>query len=109
MKGGFLNSMPESLLKSNDPQCRTRWYTHKFHGPGLSYEIGFNIRTGRIVSTNGRFQCGENIQTLALALEAFVLSLNDGERAMADKGYRDEKYFILPNDRNYGKHKLMTS
>lgn len=46
---------------------------------------------------------------MTLALVSFVPSLKDGERAMADKDYRDEKFFISPNDMNRTQHKLIMS
>ena len=32
-----------------------KWYSHKFHGPGLRYEIGICIRTGHLVWVHGLF------------------------------------------------------
>ena len=34
------------------------WYSHKFHGAELRYEIGMCIQTGDIVWVNGPFKCG---------------------------------------------------
>lgn len=57
---------------------------------------------------HGGFPCGE-YPDLKMARETFALALNDGERSMADKGYRDERYFLLPNSRNNKKHKVIMS
>ena len=38
-----------------DPQ----WFSHKFRGPGLKYEIAVCIQTGDIVWANGPFKCGK--------------------------------------------------
>lgn len=81
-----------------------KWYSHKFRGPGLRYEIGLNIRNGHIVWAFGGYPCGE-YPDLLLAREAFVLALNYNERAMADKGYKDP-LFILPNANNGSRHKF---
>lgn len=89
-------------------QSSRKWYSKKLHGPGLRYEIGLNIRAGCIVWANGGYPCGEYTD-MKLALESFVPSLKNGERAMADKEYRNEKYFILPNDGNRTEHKLIMS
>lgn len=35
------------------------WYTKKFNGYGLRYEIGVCIMTGRIVFLMGPFPCGD--------------------------------------------------
>lgn len=51
----------------------------------------------------GGFPCGE-YPDLTLAREAFVLALNDDERAMLDKGYKDPR-FITPNEENSYRYK----
>lgn len=84
------------------------WYSYKFRAAGLRYEIGLNIRTGDIVWAFGGFPCG-NYTDLNLAREAFVFALDDNERALADKGYADPTCFILPNNKNNEKHKLIMS
>lgn len=80
------------------------WYSHKFHGPGLRYEIGLNIQTGDIVWKHGGYPCG-SYSDLRLARTAYVLSVDVGEKTLADKGYRDGIFFILPNDTNQTFHK----
>lgn len=72
------------------------WFSHKFRGPGIRYEIGLCIASGRIVWTNGAVPCGA-WPDLKLAKEGFTEMLLPGERAIADKGYRDANYFIYPH------------
>ena len=36
-----------------------KWYSHKFKGPGLRYEVAICIKTGWIVWVNGPFPAGE--------------------------------------------------
>lgn len=81
-----------------------KWYSHKFRGPGMRYEIGLNIRSGEIVWTNGGYPCG-TYPDLKLAREAYTDSVDIGERTIADKAYRDSRYFILPNKQNKKLHK----
>lgn len=71
----------------------------------MRYELALNIRTGLIVWVHGGYPCGE-YSDLKLAREAFVLCLDDGERALADKGYKDEN-FILPTAINTAEHNLI--
>lgn len=85
-----------------------RWFSHKFRAAGIRYEIGLNIRTGDMVWTNGGYPCGE-WPDIKLAREAYVFSVNDGERTMADKGYKDDRFFILPNARNKNVQKRIMS
>ena len=73
-----------------------RWYTKKFNGPGVRYEIGICIQTGWIVWINGPFPCG-TWPDIKIALEDLVYMFIGDERAVADKGYRGyECYFDTP-------------
>ncbi|KAG9414550.1 hypothetical protein AC1031_007957 [Aphanomyces cochlioides] len=74
-----------------DPTC----YSHKFHGPGLRYEIGLCIQTGRIVWAHGGVPCG-TWPDLSLARSADCHAVNDGELTLADRGYADPRYFYTP-------------
>lgn len=62
------------------------WYSHKFKGPGVKYEIGLSIRGGDIVWVNGPYPCGmypdEEIMKLGL-----LHFLEKDERVEADGGY----------------------
>ena len=63
-----------------------KWYSHKFHGPGVRYEVGICIQTGWIVWINGPFPCGawadQNI-----ALNDIVEELDPYEVFLADGVY----------------------
>ena len=74
-----------------------KWWSHKFNGPGLRYEVALCIRTGEIVWVNGGLPCGE-WPDLRLARNAFIDCLQPGEKALADAGYRDQQYFELANN-----------
>lgn len=80
------------------------WHSHKCRGPGLRYEIGLNIRTGHIVWADGGYPCGEYTD-LKLAHELYVLMVINGEKTIATKGHKDDKFFILPNSANKSLHK----
>jgi hypothetical protein len=73
-----------------------KWWSHKFNGPGLRYEIAICIRTGDIVWAHGGVPCGE-WPDLRLARNAFIDRLLPGEKAIADGGYRDHHYFDFTN------------
>ena len=64
------------------------WYSHKFKGPGLRYEIAIAIHTGYIVWVHGPFPCGQysDRRIVRLALHGALLP---GEQYIADSGYRD--------------------
>lgn len=37
---------------------------------------------------------------MTIARKAYVLFVNPGEKTLADKGYRDQMFFIIPNPNN---------
>lgn len=86
----------------------TSWFSHKFKGPGIRYEVGLCIKTGSIVWKFGGYPCGK-FPDLKLAREAYIWSIEDGEKTIADKGYNDQRFFILPNDTNSRFHKMIMS
>jgi DDE superfamily endonuclease len=91
-------------FKILEPQpFNPKFYSHKFKGPGLRYEIGLNIRTGHIVWKHGGYPCGQ-YSDLTIAREAYLLSINHAEKTIADKGYRDNRYFLLKNNLNKKIH-----
>lgn len=66
------------------------WYSHKFHGAGLRYEVCVSISTGFISWANGPFPCG-----LFPDIKIFNYSLSQkldfGEQVLADGGYSGPK------------------
>lgn len=70
------------------------WWSHKFNGPGLRYEIAICIVTGHIVWVNGPFPCGaySDIGIFRLNLRQM---LDEGEMVIADRGYSGEPQHIL--------------
>ena len=53
-----------------------KWYSHKFHGPGITYEVGLNIRRGVIVFwAYGGYPCGE-YPDLKLARQLYTGRVN---------------------------------
>jgi len=73
-----------------------KWYSFKHNGPGLRYEIGLCIQTGKIVWALGGYHCGA-YPDLKLAREWFVDEVGPFERVLADKGDRDYR-FTTPYD-----------
>ena len=73
-----------------------KWWSHKFNGPGLRYEVGICIRTGDIVWAHGGLPCGE-WPDLRLARNSIISALQPGEKIIADRGYNDINYFDVPN------------
>lgn len=70
----------------------SKWFSHKFHGPGLRYEIGLCIQTGHIVWKNGPYPCGD-FPDLNIARDVLVhLPRVPGEKFLADGGYNDPNF-----------------
>ena len=64
-----------------------KWFSHKFKGPGLRYEVAVGIYNGLICWVNGPFPCG-SWPDAKIAKDSLHLMLEDGERYVADRGYR---------------------
>ena len=76
-------------FRINEPRPFDRkWYSHKFHGPGVRYAIAVAINTSLIVWYCGPFCCGE-WPDLRIARATFIADMDDEEMAIADGGYRD--------------------
>ena len=71
-------------------------YSHKFSHSALRYEVCLSLGPNtRILWIAGGVPAGA-WPDLALARERFRHVLPRNERALADKGYRDERYFLYP-------------
>ena len=70
-----------------------KWFSHKFNGAGLRYEIAISIYSGLVVWVNGGVPCG-SWSDLRLARSSFVLQLDPNEKVLADSGYRDHRFFL---------------
>ena len=78
----------------------TKWYSEKFEGPGVRYEIGIAIGTGIICWVHGPFPCGE-WPDIWVACDALIYMVDDDEQMLADSGYRDgNQYFVTPTGRH---------
>ena len=85
----------------------SRWYSHKFKGPGLRYEVAVSILGGDIVHTNGPFPCGTWLD-ISIFRSMLMDKLLPGEFVEADKGYRGQYDKIrTPVDYTTKKEKKM--
>jgi len=75
-----------------------KWWSHKFNGPGLRYEVGVCIQTGDIVWVNGAYPCGRwtDLRIFRHRLKAFLLP---NELVEVDKGYRGDERCRIPQHR----------
>jgi len=83
----------------------TQWYSHKFKGPGLRYELAVCILTGYIVWYFGPFPAGKSdLQIYRIRLKTI---LGPNEKVVADKGYRGDYTVDTPFDAKSDVHKKM--
>ena len=73
----------------------TGWYSEKFNGPAVKYEVAVCIATGWIVWVYGPWRGGRNDHEISmLGLQQL---LDNGERYIADKGYHSSSA-LQPNN-----------
>ena len=79
-------------------------YSHKTHGPGVAYELGIAVYENRLVWINGPFHASTHDITIFRGeaermfpnpndpseRESLKSKLSDGQRAVADGGYKGE-------------------
>lgn len=86
-----------------------KWYSHKFKGPGLRYEVAISINGGDIVHVYGPFPCGA-YPDISIFRRKLIDMLVDGEMVEADRGYRGEPNKVrIPVDYFTKKQKKMKS
>ena len=64
------------------------WFSHKFKGPGLRYEVGICIKSGHCVWLNGPYACGK-YNDCSIFLNGMAKYLEKDERVEADDGYKN--------------------
>jgi hypothetical protein len=70
------------------------WYSHKFRGPGLRYEVTLSLEGSDIVYVNGPFPC--SVPDINIYRSSLKNQLRDDELLIADKGYQGEDKIVLP-------------
>ena len=77
----------------------TKWFSHKFHGPGLTYQIVLSLHHDKVLSVVGPFPAGmPDISVFREAGGIFHLIPPD-KRLIGDNGYNGEPTKIVtPND-----------
>lgn len=98
VQGNCIISVDGTDFKIHEPTpFSPRWFSHKFRGPGVRYEVGICIATGDIVWIHGPFPCGSfaDLRIFRLAMKHV---LDDDEYVVADGWYQDERC-QTPNNR----------
>ena len=85
----FLVSVDGTDCRIEEPTpFNSKWYSHKFRGPGLRYEVGLCVDTGNFVWVYGPFPCGSysDVRISRLGLKKM---LGEGEFVVTDGGYKE--------------------
>jgi hypothetical protein len=70
------------------------WWSHKFNGPGIRYEVGTCIQTAEIVWFRGPFPCNFSDRDI---FDTFLSEkLIPGEGVEADSGYSGRPQIFVP-------------
>ena len=71
------------------PEYGPTFFSHKFKSSGLQYEVGVSILNGKVVRTNGPYECGK-WNDVTIFRNAMLSMLGPNEQAEADDGYVGE-------------------
>lgn len=85
----------------------SRWFSSKFRGPGVRYEIGISVINPKIIWVNGPFPCG-TWPDLRIFKQRMCASLYSGEFVIGDRGYKHVRCItpddVLPHARSLHDH-----
>lgn len=92
----FTLSYWETAMLAEDGtfDCLKKWFSHKFRGYGIKYELGINMVTGEIVWMNGPFRGAT--PDISICRSGLLKVLPVVERVLADKGYIGELQIVTP-------------
>lgn len=98
------SQFPACLVSVNGTELRIekptpfspQWFSHKFRGPCVQYEIEISITNSKILWFNGPFSCGAWPDLSMFNLKV-CLSLYSSESVNSDWGYRHARR-IMPTD-----------
>jgi hypothetical protein len=80
-------------------ECRKhpsrKWYSHKFAGPGLAYELGIAIRRNQLVWMRGPFMASTHDITIFREEGGLMSKIPAGKRVIGDSGYKGESETVV--------------
>jgi len=66
------------------------WYSHKFNGPGLSYELGISIYHSDLVWIRGPAPAATHDLTIFRVPNGLKSKIPAGKKVIADSSYKDQ-------------------
>jgi len=85
----FIVSVDGTDCRIHAPRPFSRmWFSQKFHGPAVKYEVAIDVLTGHCVWINGPFRGSKN--DLTIFRHGLMALIPDGFYVVADKAYKGE-------------------
>lgn len=84
--GAFLSIDGTDCMVNEPMPFNKMWFSHKFRGPGLRYEVGVSNGSGRLVWANGPFPAGSFPDRKIFQLTLLNI-LFENETVIGDNGY----------------------
>ena len=82
-------------------ECRkdpsSSWYSHKFKGPGVTYEIGISIWENKLVWVNGPYRAGKNDIGMFRDVDGLQSKIPENKFALGDSAYKSSNKVIVKN------------
>jgi hypothetical protein len=75
-----------------------RWFSHKFDGPGVAYEIATHLTDNKIVWVNGPFKAGKKDLSIFKEPNGLNTVVPPNMMLLGDRGYRGVKCISTPNE-----------
>jgi hypothetical protein len=87
----------DCMVSVDGTDCRVeesgrQWYSHKFKGSGVHYEVAVSMKAGHIVRIKGSLPCWllRRVAGHQVFRDALIHYLDEDEHVEADDGYRGE-------------------
>lgn len=96
----FIISVDGTHCRISEPRSEpsASWYSHKFNGPAVNYEIAICISTGTVVWVNGPFPAGSNPDLVVFRKPDGLRSkIPAGKKVIADNVYASEPLCSVSN------------
>ena len=97
----FIISVDGVHCPINEPRKKpnAKWYSHKFHKPGLAYEIAISVYSSKVVWVRGPFPAGtSDLSIFKRTGKGLKHKMPPGTKAIADRAYTSESLCATRND-----------
>jgi hypothetical protein len=78
-------------------QPDARWYSHKFHGPSVAYELGIAICSNQLVWIKSPFKAAEHGITLFGKPDGLMSKIPAEKRVIGNSGYTGKPEHVSTN------------